>query len=99
MMALTIVVGGSTHGRGATGLLEMIEPPPSASDRRSLGYCDVRRCTQDYPSTTASLLFFFSITDQDCVVLPYIDISTSTPPMDEVVVACPQAYNNSDVHG
>jgi hypothetical protein len=39
------------------------------------------------------------ITDQDCVALPNVDISTSTPPMDEVAVACPPACNNNDARG
>jgi hypothetical protein len=55
-------------------------------------------CIWDYPSTTASLLFF-PITDRDCVVLPYVDISMSTPLMDEVVVACPPDRNNNGTRG
>jgi hypothetical protein len=35
----------------------------------------------------------------DCVALSYVDISTSTPPMDKVVVACPPGRNNNDAHG
>jgi hypothetical protein len=42
---------------------------------------------------------FFSITDRDCVTLPNVNILASTPPMNEVAVACPLAYNNSDARG
>jgi hypothetical protein len=64
-----------------------------------LGYRGTLRCTRDYPSTTASLLIFFPITDRDCVALPNVNISTSAPPMDEIAVACPPACNNSDARG
>jgi hypothetical protein len=58
-------------------------------------YRGTRRCTRNYPYTIISLLFFL-ITNWDCVGLPYVDISTSTPPMGEVVALCPPAHNNSD---
>jgi hypothetical protein len=63
------------------------------------GYRDTLKCTRDYPSTTVSLLFFFPITDRDCVALSNVNISTSAPPIDEVAIACPPACNNSDTHG
>jgi hypothetical protein len=62
------------------------------------GYCGIQRCTQDYPSTAASFLFF-PIIDRDCTTLSYVDISTSTPPTDEVVVACPLARSNNNSCG
>jgi hypothetical protein len=42
---------------------------------------------------------FFPITNQDYVALSYVDISTSTPPMDEVTIAFPLACNNNDIRG
>jgi hypothetical protein len=61
-------------------------------------YCSTQMCMWDYPSTTVSLLFF-PITDRDCVVLPYVDISMPSPLMDEVIVACPPGRNNNDTRG
>jgi hypothetical protein len=41
---------------------------------------------------------FFWITDWDCVPVPYVDISTLTPSMDKVAIACPPGHNNNDAH-
>jgi hypothetical protein len=82
--------GWTFRGGGLTANLYIRQTVPS--------YRGTQRCTWDYSCTIASLLFF-SITDQDCVTLPYVDISTLTPPMDEVVVACPPGHNNNDAHG
>jgi hypothetical protein len=46
--------------------------------------------------TGLSICYYKLIVDRDCVALPYVDISTSIPPMDEVVVACPPGRNNND---
>jgi len=39
------------------------------------------------------LSFIYPITDRDCVVLPFINVQTSTLPKDEVVVARPPDHN------
>jgi hypothetical protein len=57
-------------------------------------YRGTRMCTRNYPYVVVSLLIF-SITNWDCVVLTYVDISTLKPPMGEVVALCPPAHNNS----
>jgi hypothetical protein len=41
---------------------------------------------------------FYLITDWDYIILPSIDIRTSTPPKDEVVVVCPPD-RKSDARG
>jgi hypothetical protein len=45
------------------------------------------------------VFYFFLITNWDCVALPYVDISTSTPAMGKVAIACPLGCNNDDAHG
>jgi hypothetical protein len=62
------------------------------------GYRGTQRCIQDYLSIIARILFFL-ITDRDCVALPDVDISTWTPSMDVVFVACPPGHNNNDARG
>jgi hypothetical protein len=42
---------------------------------------------------------FFPIIDRDCIALPYVDIKTLTPLMDEVIVACPLDCNDNDSRG
>jgi hypothetical protein len=45
------------------------------------------------------VFYFFPITDRDCVALSYVDISMSTPRIDEVAIACPPGRNNNDARG
>jgi hypothetical protein len=99
------IAAGGTHGRTAARLLEAVRlrrvavlPPASASGRRSLATV-AHKGVHGIIHLLLQVFYFFLITDRDCVALSYVDISTSTPPMDEVVVACPPGHNNNDAHG
>jgi hypothetical protein len=47
--------------------------------------------------SAAVVFLFYLITDWDCVTLLFIDVRTSTPPMDEVAIVRPPD-RNSDAH-
>jgi hypothetical protein len=49
--------------------------------------------------TLLCLSFFSSITDRDCITLLYINISTSTPQMEEVAITCHPAHSTSNANG
>jgi hypothetical protein len=107
-MASTTTAAGSAYGRVAACLLEAIgDRQPLCVGRsdlqplRQAGGLWLPLHTEVYTELSIYYCksFFFSITDRDCVALPNVDISMSTPLMDEVAVACPPARNNSDARG
>jgi hypothetical protein len=112
-MTSTTTPAGGAHGRATTRLLEAVGPPgvavclpasewaavgppASTSDIWSLPTMAHRGV---YRIIHLLLRVFYFSRSLNVDTLPYINISTSKPPMDEVIVACPLARTNSNTYG
>jgi hypothetical protein len=102
-MTSTTAPAGGAHGRATTRLLEAVGPPgvavcppASTSDMWSLATMAHRGV---YRIIHLLLRVFYFSRSLNVDTLPYINISTSKPPMDEVIVACPLARTNSNTYG
>jgi hypothetical protein len=93
MMASTMTAAGGAHDRDVAQPLEVVGPPASASGRQSLTTA-THRGIQGIVHLLLQVFYFFQ--SLIGIVSP---CHTSTPPIDEVAVACPPSRNNNDVHG